>query len=365
MDNLFSGCYLCDDLTRFLAFWKENPGFDFLIVATTAGELIDRRGLIYGGRKASKTGASPTGFFQREAEIRRLRETVSRENEQLTALNMAAMEIQARMDECESEIESRRRRSGELEQELSALGAEERAARVAAANLEEQAARRRSELDELEGSQGAAVERMERARTGLLEKEAEIEARRAAIAGLEHQIDSLRSGTDEKRDAVNEVRFELAEKRQKLHLIDSALAEVRRALDEDAQIGATGPWRKPPRCQRAGRRVRRAGGNQSRPGRRVGRDYRRRRFGHRSRTGAHFPKPNPTSSRSTARWATTRLALRDNETRLQGFEVKLAEESSQWPGSSPTKCSRIIRPMSRCWIGGGSSGIPTRSSKPR
>lgn len=327
VDNLFSGCHLCDDLAQFLAFWKDNPDFDFLLVATAAGELVDRRGLIYGGRKASKTGAASTGFFQREAEIKRLRETVGRENDQLTALNMSAMEIQARMDECESEIESRRRRSGELEQELSALGAEERAARAAVSNLEEQSARRQRELDELEGSQGVAVERMDRARSGLLEKEAEIEARRAAIAGLEHRLDELRAGTEEKRDAVNEVRFELAEKRQKLHLIDSALAEVRRALDEtrtrrDRRMEETDAMRAQVAefaAQVENNRSRAVALDETIAAAVSGIEDDRRAL---SETESRIESLD-------GAMGDDRLALRDNEMRLQGFEVKLAEESSQ------------------------------------
>jgi chromosome segregation protein len=326
VDNLFAGCLLCDDLAQFLAWWKDNPGFDFLIVATSSGELVDRRGLIYGGRKAAKSGAA-TGFFQREAEIKRLRETVTRENDALTALNMAAMETQARMDECESEIESRRRRSGELEQELSALGAEERAARAAVSNLEEQAARRQRELDDLEGSQGQAIERMDRARAGLQEKESEIETRRVTISSLEQQIDALRSGSDEKRDAVNEVRFELAEKRQKLHLIDSALAEARRALDETRT--------------RRDRRIEETEGMNAQVA-----EFAAQTENNRARAVAldetiaaavsSIEDDRRALSETESRiesldgaMGDDRLALRDNETRLQGFEVKLAEESSQ------------------------------------
>lgn len=326
VDNLFYGCYLCDDLSRFLGWWKDNPDFDFLIVATSVGELVDRRGLIYGGRKASKTGAS-TGFFQRESEIKRLRETVARENDELTALNMSAMEIQARMDECESEIESRRRRSSELEQELSALGAEERAARAAVSNLEEQVARRRRELEDLEGSQGQAVERMERAGAGLLEKESEIEARRVTIASLEEQIDALRAGTDEKRDAVNEVRFELADKRQKLHLIDSALAEVRRTLDEtrtrrDRRIEECAAMQAQVdefATQVENNRARAAALDETIAAAVAGIEEDRRLL---AETESRIEELD-------GAMGDDRLALRDNETRLQSFEVKLAEESSQ------------------------------------
>lgn len=328
VDNLFAGCFLCDDLARFLAYRAEHPDFEFLLVATATGELVDRRGLIYGGRKASKTGAGAAGgFFQREAEIKRLRETVGTENDALTTLNLGAMEIQARMDESEAEVESARRRAGELEQEVSALGAEERAARSALTQLDEQAARRQRELDDLEASQGQSVERMERARAGLAEKEAEIESRRVAIAAQEQSIATGRLELDLKRDAVNEVRFELAEKRQKLHLIDSALAEARRMIEEtrqrrerreneiaamEAQIGEFAA-----RTERD--RARAAALDETIAAAAISIEEDRKQLAE-------------TESRIESldgAMGDDRLTLRDNETRLQGFEVKLAEETSR------------------------------------
>lgn len=51
---LFGSCYIADDLTAFLEFWRANPGFAFLAVATRKGDLVDRRGLVYGGFHGSK-----------------------------------------------------------------------------------------------------------------------------------------------------------------------------------------------------------------------------------------------------------------------------------------------------------------------
>lgn len=328
VDNLFAGCYLCDDLARFLAFWRDNPAFDFLIVATTAGELVDRRGLIYGGRKAPKGGAqAATGFFQREAEIARLRETVAAENERLTALNVSAMELQARMDEADGEVESRRRRVGELEQELSALGAEERAARSALAANEEQESRRRRELEELESTQGQAVERMEKARAGLAEKEADIEARRVAIGELEHRISSLRGESDARRDALGEVRFELAEKRQKLQVIDSALAEVRRLLEEVLQ-----------RRDRRNEEIAAMHAQIAEFAEQARRERERALALDETiaAAAASIEEDRRALAETESRIETLdgsmgddRMTLRENETRLKGLEVKLAEETSQ------------------------------------
>src|SRR5204863_1467052 len=60
--------YIADDLGTFLAFWKENPAFPFLAVATRKGDLVDRRGLIYGGHHSSKRAAQ--SIVQREIDLR-------------------------------------------------------------------------------------------------------------------------------------------------------------------------------------------------------------------------------------------------------------------------------------------------------
>ena len=42
------GCYFADSSDGFIDFWTDNPDFQFTLVATKNGELIDARGLIYG-----------------------------------------------------------------------------------------------------------------------------------------------------------------------------------------------------------------------------------------------------------------------------------------------------------------------------
>ena len=63
---LLAACYLADDLKAFLEFWREHPDFEFLLVATPRGELVDRRGLVYGGHLPRPAG----GIVQREIELR-------------------------------------------------------------------------------------------------------------------------------------------------------------------------------------------------------------------------------------------------------------------------------------------------------
>jgi len=51
-----------------LEFWKANPSFAFLAVATRKGDLVDRRGLVYGGHHSA--GSHRTAIVQREIDLR-------------------------------------------------------------------------------------------------------------------------------------------------------------------------------------------------------------------------------------------------------------------------------------------------------
>ena len=66
--GLLAECYIADDLGAFLQFWKENPAFGFLAVATRKGEVVDRRGLIYGGYQNARKQTH--SIVQREIDLR-------------------------------------------------------------------------------------------------------------------------------------------------------------------------------------------------------------------------------------------------------------------------------------------------------
>lgn len=231
LSALLQDCYYADDLPGFLQYWAEHPSFHFLLVATPAGELVDRRGLIYGGRKAPK-GKKETTLFQRENEIRALRAQLHEANDNLTNLNVAAMTLQQRMDEADTRIEEQRQRTATLAEELSALQAEERSTRNQLSSHDETISRQENQIAELEATRQHALQRMAVARAGLETKEAELTARRETIASLEQQITARRAETDTARDALNEIRLELATKRQQLQLVDAALASRRAALED-------------------------------------------------------------------------------------------------------------------------------------
>lgn len=229
--DLLERCYFCDTLAGFLDYWRAHPAFDFLLVATTGGELVDRRGLIYGGKRAR--GKKETSIFQRENEIAQLRQNLTAANDHLTELNVAAMRLQQELDENETAVEDHRRRIATLNEELQGVVAEERATKQTLAGNDDALARQQAQISELEAGKKQAEDRAEKARAGLAAKEQEIEQRRATIARLEQEIETHRADADAARDALNEVRLERATKQQQLQMLDAALASIRAELTEN------------------------------------------------------------------------------------------------------------------------------------
>ena len=225
VDRLLSGCYFAQSLSGFIDFWKANPSFNFLLVATPKGEIVDCRGLIHGGRTSGKKSSS---VLERESEIRKLRGEIQAERAALNELRETSILLEDRRTEAESLVEEQRQRQSELASEVSGLVAEERNQRQKV----EQNARTRSksedELARLDDKHGDSVEELEQAKVELAAAETGLEQERQSGTDLEDAIAHAREVRDGKREALSDVRLELAEKKQRLQSVDRVLDEVRR-----------------------------------------------------------------------------------------------------------------------------------------
>lgn len=224
VSDFLAGCYFCEDLGTFLRFWQENPDFKFLHVSTLQGELIDHRGLILGGY--TRKGGKETSFIQRETQIKKLRESITVENENLTRLNEQAMQMQAEMEKAEQVVEEKRALQVELGEELSSLRSEVRSAETGLNQKSEAIGRQQRQLEELESSRVEMERRMEKARNEMQAAEQAIEEGRSAIAAKEEEINRLRVERDGHQEGLAEVRLDLAEKRQRLDMLDRGLNEA-------------------------------------------------------------------------------------------------------------------------------------------
>ena len=225
VDRLLSGCYFAEDLKSFLEFWKAQPDFSFLLVATRSGELIDCRGLIHGGRSSGKKSSS---VLERESEIRRLRQEIEAERTALNQLREAAAKLDEQRNAAESTVESQRKRQSELASEVSGLMAEERNQSQKIEHNARSRSEAEAEITRLDAKHGDSIAELEKAKAELADAEKGLQDERQGGTDLEAAIQQAREERDHKREALADVRLELAEKKQRLETADRTLGEVQR-----------------------------------------------------------------------------------------------------------------------------------------
>jgi chromosome segregation protein len=232
LESLLGDCFIVDSLDGFLEFWAANPNFDFLMAATPRGEVVDRRGLIFGG--LADTSNKESSFLQREADIRRLRKELNAQNAELTQHTEGAMRLQAEMDATEALINEKRARVNEFAQEVATVQTQEKTLAQSLAQNTENSARQRRQLEELEQSRSEAEQRHARAQADLVGAESQISGEREAIVAGEEKLTGLRAARDRHQEALAQARLDLADRRQRLQILDRTLGELqsqRRDLD--------------------------------------------------------------------------------------------------------------------------------------
>ena len=225
--NLFDGCYVCDSLGDFLGWWRANPGFEFFLVATTEGDLVDRRGLVFAGRPRKAAAGSGASVFSRESEIRAVRAKLETENDKLTTLNEQALGLQSSIDANEVEVTNLRAATQLAAQELSVAQADERSARSTLVTADDRINREQRQLNEIETSKAEALMRRDRAQETLTTKDTQVATLRQTITDGEKDVEVRRAEADLRRNSLGEVRLTLAEQqRQRLELVGREVAEL-------------------------------------------------------------------------------------------------------------------------------------------
>ena len=226
--------YIADDLGAFLEFWKANPAFPFLAVATRKGDLVDRRGLIFGGHHSGKRAAH--SIVQREIDLREtaraLVDDQKAHDDQRTTIDV----LSARLAEAEQSLEQRRTEVLAATQTLAATQAEQRSAQRNLDEVGQRVARMENELSSLERARDEAHARWEKAQAGLAEADSAATAQRERIRALEVRIVEVRTDRDMKRETLAQARLELAERRQKVEVIDRGLGEMERRRQQLSEL---------------------------------------------------------------------------------------------------------------------------------
>jgi chromosome segregation protein len=231
---LLAACFLADDLGNFLEFWKANPGFSFLAVATRKGEVVDRRGLVAGGHSGSKKYAN--SLVQREIDVRETIKAIADDQKQHDRQKALIDKLNAALAAAEKALESGRERVLAATQNAAAVQAEQRNAQRAQGDVDARCRRMESELGGLEKARNEAQARWTKAQEKLAEAVAADASQRGQIGRLEAAIAEARADRDAKRDSLAQARLELAERRQKVEVLDRGLGEMERRRQQLLEV---------------------------------------------------------------------------------------------------------------------------------
>lgn len=239
ISNLFDGCYICESLEDFLKWWRTNPRFEFFLVATTSGDLIDRRGLVFAGRPRKANAGAGSGVFSRESEIRLVRSRLDSENDKLTSLNEQAIALQTTIDAREAEVVQLRSATETAAEELSVAQADERSARATLAATDERITREQRLLSENDNAKAEAIVKRNRAQDLLTVKDGQVAGLRQSILDGEQEVERRRGDAELRRSTLGDVRLSLAEQRQRLELVGRELADLEsRKIEAAARLAA-------------------------------------------------------------------------------------------------------------------------------
>ena len=232
--SVLSACYLADDLGAFLEYWKANPGFSFLAVVTRKGDLVDRRGLVYGGHHSNRKSAN--SIVQREIDLRETARALAEDQKAHDEQKAVIDALNQRLAQAEQDLEQRRADVLAATQAFAAVQAEQRNGQRALEDVRARLGRMTAELTGLEQARDEAHARWEKAQTGLAEADAAAVAQREKISQLDIRIVEIRTDRDVKRETLAQARLELAERRQKVEVLDRGLGEMERRRQQLSEL---------------------------------------------------------------------------------------------------------------------------------
>ena len=223
--NAVAGCYFCEDISDFAKFVSENPGFKFFCAVARDGSMLDARGTVYASTGEKRDTES--SFLLRASEIKRLKSEIDTDNDNLTALNEAAMALQSMMDAAEAEIENKKNAAAEIKREISAINAQTNDANSQMGAKEADLQRKNAEMQSMENSRFEVQDRLDRAQKALEEAESAVESSKRVISEREAELAELREAKDARFAVLSETRIELASKKSRLENLERGLGAIK------------------------------------------------------------------------------------------------------------------------------------------
>lgn len=226
INRYLDGCYFAETLESFIDFWSENPNFQFALVATRDGELIDARGLVYGG---ADSGEKSAGVLERSSQILELEKAITKDRKQLNHIREEYERVENERNKATSNVESLREQLAELNKVMAAYESDGRAQKEKIERTIEARDKTESSRNQLDQEHSTLLTNAERSKVDLDNAETAYKRLRAENEQCEKDITIVREHLETQRDSLANVRLELAEKRQ---LVLSADEAIERAQGE-------------------------------------------------------------------------------------------------------------------------------------
>ena len=214
------GCYFAETLDGFIDFWSENPDFQFALVATRNGELIDARGLIYGGADSGKKSA---GVLERSSQIQELEKAIAEDRKQLNTIREEYEQVEDQRNKAAADVESLREALTELNKVSAAYDSDGRVQKEKIERTIEARDKTESSLNQLEQEHTTLLTNAERSKADLANAETAYKRLREENEQCEKDIALVREHLETQRETLANVRLELAEKRQRVLSADEAI----------------------------------------------------------------------------------------------------------------------------------------------
>ena len=247
VDLLLGDTVLVEDLSQAISAWRNN-GKDHSLV-TMDGDLVDRRGIISGGKLANGSH----GLLARKREIKELSEKVTKLKRDMEGLNIRLEEIHNESEEKKTSLNKLREEKSDCQDKLNDLDKVifrisheldqlERLSERISKELEEKAkaeTRHRDELNSIEAELRSCGEKKREQEEYLLRKKTELRDSEQEFDGIRNELEKLKMDLslagEEKKGLLREIdRIDnfYGESKNKLETIAQDIIRVKEKQQE-------------------------------------------------------------------------------------------------------------------------------------
>ena len=220
LEKILQGCFVCDDLEDFLAYWKGEPGFPFVRVTSLSGELLDRRGWYYGGHSKNE----PDSILKRSLKIAELKQRMDGQEDRIARKRTAATQRNDALARVKEQVEGLKLALGEIEREGVALRTQKGAVEAALTKTGQRLGQIQGGMSSLEKNLKALEGNLGQRLRFLQAGEDALESGREGVTGLEDHLQTLRREREEMQEALSKVEIALAAKKQQLENLERNLS---------------------------------------------------------------------------------------------------------------------------------------------